>query len=298
MIDSTIYRKLRNRLENSVSILPDKPEETIDSTLKALWSTAQGKPCSAAAITTIEICELTQDQEGILRSLVEQRVNGVPLAHLTERQCFMGIEMLAGPDALVPRQETEILGTAAVNLAKQLVNGSGSVTVVDVCTGSGNIALSIAHMVSIARVYGADLSIEAVELARRNANYLGMSSQVEFRDGDLLTPFDSRDFHGKVDLLTCNPPYINSAKVETMPSEISEFEPSLAFDGGPFGVAILMRLLQDAPRFLRAGGWLAFEVGLGQGPAMIKRMQRMIDFKEIQAVEDQGGFVRAILARC
>jgi release factor glutamine methyltransferase len=96
--------------------------------------------------------------------------------------------------------------------------------------------------------------------------------------------------------LTCNPPYISSAKVEQMHGEIADHEPHLAFDGGPFGVAILMRLLQDAPRFLRPNAWLGFEVGLGQGPAMAKRLEKA-GCAEVRTLTDGAGSIRALFAR-
>ncbi len=104
-------------------------------------------------------------------------------------------------------------------------------------------------------------------------------------------------FVGQVDVLTCNPPYISSGKVTNMPGQISSHEPRLAFDGGPLGISILMRLLNEAPTFVRPGGWLAFEVGLGQGPAMIKRMQANPVFREVVPVMDAAGAIRTCSAR-
>jgi release factor glutamine methyltransferase len=147
-------------------------------------------------------------------------------------------------------------------------------------------------------VFGADISEQAVALAQRNAVRLGLEGRVQFRVGDLLAPFDSPDFYHRVDLLTCNPPYISSAKVEQITAAIPVCEPQLAFDGGPFGVAILMRLVQDAPRLLHVGGWLAFEVGLGQGPAMLKRLEKAGSFHEIRPLADDAGSIRALTARC
>jgi release factor glutamine methyltransferase len=228
---------------------------------------------------------------------MQRRLAGVPLAHLTHRQRFVDMEMLAGSEALVPRRETELLARAGIDLARQIATRQASVRVVDVCTGSGNVALAIACHVSVAKVFAADLSEEAVTLARRNAEHLKLQARTEFRAGDLLAPFDTSDFHGTVDVLTCNPPYISSAKVEQMHGEISQHEPHLAFDGGPFGVAILMRLLQDAPRFIRPGGWLAFEVGLGQGPAMAKRLEKLARVTEVRPLSDEHGAIRALVAR-
>lgn len=288
----------RRTLAGRIEFLPDKPEETLESTIRALWFAAAGTPKSAEAALLGEPPELTEVARAAFQELLNKRLSGVPLSHLTRRQRFMGLEMLADPRALIPRKETELLANAAVHAARQSVAGSERPLVVDVCTGSGNVALAIAHHVQSARVFGADLSEEAVMLARDNAQLLGLQNRVEFRCGDLLSPFESEEFLGKVDVLTCNPPYINSAKVGTMSGEISEHEPRLAFDGGPLGIGILMKLTQQAPRFLRAGGWLAFEVGLGQGPALVKRLKANPLFTHVECHESEQGALRAIVARC
>jgi release factor glutamine methyltransferase len=99
-----------------------------------------------------------------------------------------------------------------------------------------------------------------------------------------------------VDLLVCNPPYISSKKVDVMPNEIINFEPRLAFDGGPLGIRILQRLIREAPRFLRKGGALAFEVGLGQGPAIIQRLNHANYFTDISPISDSNSEIRGIVA--
>jgi release factor glutamine methyltransferase len=290
------YETLRDDVATRVGFLPDKPEETPDSTLRALWLTAAGKPISAEASLSVELPQLSDGQAASLAQLIDRRASGVPLAHLTQRQRFMEMEMLAGAQALVPRKETELLARAAIQLTRDL--GMPQVKVLDVCTGSGNVALAIAHHLPTAYVFAADLSEEAVELARQNARHLKLNDRTEFRAGDLLQPFDSPEFLGQIDVLTCNPPYINSAKVERMPTEISAHEPRLAFDGGSLGIGILMRLLNEAPRFVRSGGWLAFEVGLGQGPALVKRMKAGVMYKDIATVQDDAGAIRVVMARC
>lgn len=293
----SIYLELEDRLTATLMSLPDKPEETIGSTLHALWHLAAGSQYSAARATLHPLPDLDREQEQALRTLVQRRIDGVPLSHLTQRQCFMGIEMIAGVQALVPRAETELLARRGIEIAQALSAEGGPVTVIDVCTGSGNVALAIAHHVPQARVHAADLSGDAVEFARSNARYLGLEGRVEFRAGDLLSPFDNPEFARKVDIITCNPPYISSAKVSQMPREISEHEPSLAFDGGPFGVSILMRLLDDAPRLLRPGGWLAFEVGLGQGASLARRLQASAYYCDVRSHADAAGTIRALSAR-
>jgi release factor glutamine methyltransferase len=166
-----------------------------------------------------------------------------------------------------------------------------------VCTGSGNLALAIAWHEARARVHGADLSADAVALARRNAEHLGLGGRVTFASGDLLAPFDTPEFRGRVDLLVCNPPYISSGKVDALPAEIGGHEPRLAFDGGPFGIRILHRLVNDAARLLRQGGTLAFEVGLGQGPGMRRRLEQGGRYTGVEEIADAQGSARVLLAR-
>jgi release factor glutamine methyltransferase len=292
-----LYRELHDELA-VIEVLPDKPEENVDTTLRALWHTAAGNPKSAVAAMNTELPPLDDEMRKQLGELVARRVGGIPLAHLTGRQHFLDLELISGPEALVPRRETELLAGGAIALARAMAGEARAapLLVVDVCCGSGNIALAIASAIPEARVHGADLGEEAVDLARRNAAMLGLADRVHFEAGDLLTPFDKDEFVGRVDLLTCNPPYISSAKVGQMADEIASHEPRMAFDGGPLGVTILMRLLQDAPRWLRPGGWLAFEVGAGQGGSIARRLRNLPAFREVRELTNDAGEVRALLA--
>lgn len=297
MTPAAAYASRLRRLQEGWQAVPDKPEETPRNTLLALWSTAAGSPLSAMSAEATEPLQLDEDATRRLDALLERRLQGVPLAHLTGRQHFLGLDLLSGPQALIPRRETELLGHAAIALAREACAGGRRATAIDVCTGSGNLALALAHHVAGLRVHGADLSEDAVALARDNAALLGLGDRAEFRAGDLLAPYDEAAFHGHVDLLVCNPPYISSGKVAAMASEIAGHEPRLAFDGGPLGVSLLARLMQDAPRFVRPGGWLAFEVGLGQGPSMARRLRNDGAWDEVRELADDAGAVRALLAR-
>ena len=296
MSDDAFHRALLDRL-SALHVLADKPEENADTTLRALWHAAAGHPKSAIAAARLELPPLDDAMRARLDALVADRLDGVPLAHLTGRQHFLGLELKSGPAALVPRRETELLATEAIACMRAMLGEGSEPLVVDVCTGSGNVALAIAHAIPAAHVYGADLSEDAVDLARDNAAMLGLADRARFESGDLLAPFDTPDFVGRVDLLTCNPPYISTAKVGQMAAEIASHEPRLAFDGGPLGVTILMRLLQDAPRFLRPDGWLAFEVGAGQGNAIVRRLRGIEAFGEVRELCNDAGEIRAVLAR-
>ena len=280
--------------------LPDKPEETPEGVLAALWSTACGAPLSvdrAVSRAPEGLPVLDDAARARLRELIERKRAGVPLAHLTERQTFLGLELLAGPQALIPRKETEILGRAALAKIGCMAKKRGALLVLDICTGSGNLALAYAHYEPQARVCASDLSPEAVELARQNARFIRVDERVEIRLGDLLEPFESAEFIGRCDFLSCNPPYISAAKVREMHPEISRHEPEAAFNGGVYGVSILMKLLKNAPRFLRPGGWLGFEVGHGQGAGLARQLGRNPAFVAIESYADATGEIRAILAK-
>lgn len=289
-----LYGELTRVLTSELAALPDKPDETPETTLRCLWAKAAGAPLAFSQVGSFDPPELTPDQIRDLRDLVSRRLEGVPLAHLTGRQDFMDVVLLATRAALVPRKETEILGWAALD--KIRAGDTATPLVIDLCTGCGNVALGCAVHAPSARVLGSDLSEQAVELAKRNAEFVGRPD-VTFLAGDLSEPFLTDEFLGKVDVLTCNPPYISSAQVDEMHEEIRGHEPRLAFDGGPFGIRILQRLLKDAPRLLTSGGWFLFEVGLGQGPPMQKKLERIEEFTEVESFTDHAGEVRALAAR-
>ena len=291
-----LFHRFLNQLELSLKVLPDKPDESATNTLSALWHAAAGQPISVQRAAVEPLPRLDQGEIERLEALLRDRLAGTPLAYLTGRQQFMGVELIATADALIPREETELLGFAALERLRAVVRERGQATVIDVCTGSGNLALALAWHEPRARVWASDLSEEAVSLARRNLALLGLADRVEFRTGDLLEPFDTTEFHGSVDLLICNPPYISSVKVNALPAEIIAHEPRIAFDGGPLGIRILLRLISEAPRFLRDGGWLAFEIGLGQGPGILKRIEQSGIYADVSEIADKSGQIRAIIA--
>jgi len=293
-----LWHEQLNRLRTGLEVLQDKPEETEESCLQALWLKAAGIAVSPRRAGQLDRPPLTDDQAQHLSRLVEQRLQGTPLSYLTGRQSFMELEFMTTPGAMIPRKETEILAKTALGLIDGMEAQGEGLCLVDICTGSGNLPVVLAAQDASARVFAADLSDEAVALARENAVLHGVEDRVDLRQGDLLAPFDTDEFHGKVDLLSCNPPYISNAKVDELPEEIATHEPRMAFAGGSFGIDIPKRLIADAPRFLKPKtGWLAFEVGLGQGPFFYKRLQKNQNFAEVEGVADENGEIRVVVAR-
>ena len=278
--------------------LPDKPEETVEATVRALWLRAAGLRVSAVKAMDTLLPSLNAEQLEDLEELMEQRVLGIPLAHLTGRQSFMGLEFICTKDALIPRKETEILARAACELLESEISArKARPRVLDLCCGSGNIACAIAHRIPTCQVFAADLSTEAVELAKENARVLGVVERLEFHTGDLFAPFELEEYSGSFDLIACNPPYISNGKLALLPAEIARHEPRLAFDGGPLGLAVLWKLLEQAPRFLKPDGWLVFEAGLGQGPGLLRRLSKSVAYRDVKGVCDGEGNPRVILAR-
>ena len=277
--------------------LPDKPEETAGSAIRALWLLASGNPQSAKRAQDSPLLALDQEEVQRLRELVTRRLSGVPLAHLTGRQHFMGLELEVGPEALIPRQETEILCTAALDLLRALVLERKEARVLDLCAGAGNLATALAHYEPHCRVWAADLSPDALRLARRNVERYQLNNRVQFFEGDLFRPFAGGGFERHFDLIVCNPPYISTVKVGELPAEIGRHEPRLAFDGGHFGLNVIARLIQESPQYLRPASWLCFEVGLGQGDFLQRSLAKNPAYAEVRRLLDHQNEVRALAAR-
>jgi len=297
MNKSELFNSISNDLKNRLHLLEDKPEETIETTLKALWFAATGFPVSAEGALKLTIPDLTEKQIKKLHQLIEQRLNNTPLAHITNRQKFMGIELLSDKRALIPRKETELLGRRALELSNRIAKSKGRINVIDVCCGSGNLGIAIAHLNPNCIVYATDLSQEAVELTQDNIDFLNLSQRVHVKQGDLLSVFETNEFYEKIDLIICNPPYILSSKVQKMDIEIASNEPVLAFDGGMLGIKIIQKLITEAPKFLTQEGWLIFEVGVGQGNFIAQLCERSQLYQLIESVSDDSGIRRVILTQ-
>lgn len=297
MSATEIFSKINFELKDKLQFLDDKPEENLGSTLKALWFAAAGLPVSAEKATELNLPELTDEQQKALYNLIDLRLKNIPLAHITKRQCFMGLDFVTDERALIPRKETEILGKKALELSQIITKSRRTANVFDVCCGAGNLGISISYFNSKCKVFASDISEDAVTLALENVEFLRQKERVKIIRSDLFNEFETTKFYGKIDLIVCNPPYISSAKVVKMNPEISLNEPVLAFDGGMLGVRIIQKLIADSPRFLAPQGWLVFEVGAGQGDFVIKMLQKTLLFQKIDSVADNSGNIRVVYAQ-
>ncbi|MCR9138219.1 MAG: peptide chain release factor N(5)-glutamine methyltransferase [Alphaproteobacteria bacterium] len=207
---------------------------------------------------------------------------------------FMGIELELTEDVLVPREETELLGKTAVSLLRARTEGC---VVIDMCCGSGNLALGIASQIITASVWAADLTEATVALAARNAERLGLADRVNTRRGDLFDAFAADHLEGTVDLVVCNPPYISTGRLEGDSAHLLEGEPREAFDGGPYGISIQQRLIREAVDYLKPGGWLTFEFGAGQERQAAALIKRTRAYDKVEFLPDESGTPRVASAR-
>lgn len=207
---------------------------------------------------------------------------------------FMGIKLELTADVLAPRGETELLGNRAVALLRERPGGA---VIVDMCCGSGNLALAIADQVPSASVWAADLTEATVALATRNAERLGLAERVTIRRGDLFAALAADRLAGTVDLVVCNPPYISTGRLDGESAHLLRSEPREAFDGGPYGLSIQQRLVRDAVDYLKPGGWLAFEFGAGQERQAAALIKRTRAYDRIEFSTDENGTPRVASAQ-
>lgn len=194
------------------------------------------------------------------RGLIARRAAGEPTSYLTGTREFYGRTFAVDPRVLVPRPETELLVEAVL----QAVPRDAEVRVLDLCTGSGCVGITLALERPRARVLATDASPGAVEVARANAAALGVADRFEARLGDLLAPVEGE---APFDVVVANPPYVPTGELPTLSPEVRH-EPPLALDGGADGLDVVRRIAEEAPRRLVPGGLLALEIGDGQGPAV------------------------------
>ncbi|WP_184261603.1 N5-glutamine methyltransferase family protein [Rhodopseudomonas rhenobacensis] len=206
----------------------------------------------------------------------------------------MAIDLELGPGVLVPRQETELLGTQAAGILRQQPPGA---RVIDMCCGSGNLALGIASQISSAQIWAADLTDSAVAFARRNAERLGFQHRVQIRQGDLFGALAADQLEGTVDMVVCNPPYISAARLEGESAHLLAAEPREAFDGGPYGISIHQRVVRDAVAFLKPGGWLLFEFGEGQHRQAAALIARTKAYESASFARDHTATPRVAVVR-
>jgi len=276
----------KDALEWTVAYLESKGDESPRRSAEWLLSAATG--LSRVEVYAYHDRPLSQEERTRYRSLIERRAQGMPLQYVTGEMPFRHLVMHVEPGVFIPRPETEILVDAVLERVGE------DATVVDLCTGSGCVAVSVAYEHARVRVQATDASEVAVEAARRNALYAGVAERVQVFHGDLFSPL-SADLHGHVDAVVSNPPYIPSADIPDLPAEVLGFEPHLALDGGPDGLDIARRIWDEARSWLRPGGLIALELDEGRVAAAAEEL--LGNYTEVEVLRDLAGKDRIVVAR-
>jgi release factor glutamine methyltransferase len=297
LIQENIFSNFLQLLADHLKVLPDKSEETPRNTLCALWHKASGKSVSPLSAEKIQLPSLLPPQLSLLDELIESRLAGVPLAHLTQRQNFMDLEFILNEGLYIPRKETELLAKTAIATIVHEFSADKLITLLDLCTGIGTVALAVAHICENSRVFGSDIYKPAIDAALINTQHFGLHDRARFIHADMFEPFSELGLKGAVDIIVSAPPYISSGKVKVMDDEIARHEPQEAFDAGPFGLDIFNKLITTAPDYLRPNGYLLFECGLGQGPFLAKRIMANKAYQSLVEVCDELGNVRVLKAK-
>ena len=208
---------------------------------------------------------------------------------------FLGLDLIVQGSVLVPRAETELLASHAIALLRE--TGETAPLVIDMCCGSGNVGLAIADAMKTVTLLSADLTEDTVETAKANANLLGLSERATICRGDLFAALEGQGAEGEAAMIVSNPPYISTGRLEGESAHLLENEPREAFDGGPYGISIQQRLVREAPAFLKPGGLLLFEFGVGQERQAQSLLTRSRVFECLDFPTDEEGRPRVAVAR-
>jgi len=236
---------------------------------------------------------LTEAELARFKTLVQRRLTGEPTQYLTGHQEFWSLDLRVSPAVLIPRPETEVLLETVLDLIRR-PDSPPVRWVLDLGTGSGALALALARELPEARVVAVDISPEALLLARQNARRHHVEPRLHLVRGDLCGPLKPGP---GFQVIVSNPPYIPTADLPSLPPEIRDYEPRLALDGGPDGLAVLRRLAAQVHLHLAPGGLVALEVGLGQAPAVQALLAATAAYAATGCRPDYAGVDRVVWAR-
>ena len=227
-----------------------------------------------------ENAQMSKNEESLYKEAILKRSNRIPLQHITGTQEFMGLTFSVNEHVLVPRQDTEILVESALEVAKE------GMQILDMCTGSGCILLSLLKLQEGLTGLGVDISEEALKGAKENAKILGVDAA--FLQSELFEQVE-----GKFDIIISNPPYIKTAVIEGLEDEVKLHDPWIALDGKEDGLCFYRKIIESAPKFLKKGGALYFEIGHDQGQE-VKQLMEMAGFSNVTVKKDLAGLDRVV----
>jgi len=237
---------------------------------------------------------LTPEEAALLKEAIARRLLREPAQYIFGEAEFMGLPFKVTSAVLIPRPETELLVKEAIKEAPSF--GADALTIIDLCTGSGCIAISTALGIKNCHVYATDISDKALVIAKENAGRLEAAGKITFLQGDLFGPVPEK-IKGQTHMVLANPPYITGKDMAALSPEVKDFEPKEALYGGTDGLDIIRRLLDTAHEYLAAGGLLLMEIGYNQSVATKALAQSSGKYEHIEILKDYGDIGRILKAR-
>jgi len=231
-----------------------------------------------------------------LEGKIQKRINKIPLQYITKHQEFMGMDFLVEKGVLIPRPETEILVEEAIKKI-QNYKYSNNIKVVDLGTGAGVIAISIANFINNITVYATDISKKSLQIALKNAQKHDCKNKIIFLHGDLFEPFENKIEKLSLEAIISNPPYIDSYDFKSLPPEVKNNEPKIALYGGIDGLDYYRKIIRESPQYLKKKSFLALEVGAGQARKVKELILKENNFtQDIEIIKDYLGIERVVIA--
>lgn len=303
---NTMNMQVSNVLKEGQQKLEVAGKESCAFDARALLSFVTGIPFREIPLHYMDV--VTASQADRYDELLDRRIDGEPLQYITGEQEFMGLDFHVDERVLIPRLDTEILAEEALKyLGERIRSGEDTFRVLDLCCGSGAIGLSIAKLTADRRYISqmsddadarnnavqihvtlSDISGQALEVARQNADDLGVSGKVTFIQSDLFEKIEGAAF----DLIVSNPPYIRSDVIDTLDVEVKAHEPRLALDGGTDGLDVYRRIAEEAAEHIRQGGSLMMEIGFDQGEDIKRLLAEVERYDEAVIKKDLAGLDR------
>jgi len=246
--------------------------------------------CNRLSLYLNKAAYLDKACASLISKALKRRIQGEPIQYILGKTEFMGLEFRVSPEVFIPRPETEILVETVIKLVHRLQSTVHSYNIVDLGTGSGCVAISLAKFLPNTKISALDISHPALEVAKENARLNKV--EINFIQSDLFNTVDCR--LSTVDLIVANPPYIPTKEILALQPEV-RYEPRLALDGGKDGLDFYRRIIKEVPRFLRKGGLLVMEMGFGQGPEIKNIFQKAGNLEIIELVKDYNDIERVIV---
>ncbi|MFH1783393.1 MAG: peptide chain release factor N(5)-glutamine methyltransferase [bacterium] len=250
---------------------------------------------------------VSEDKLKLYKTLIKRRAQRIPVSYLTGEKEFMGLSFSVSEDVLIPRPETELLVEAVIHkiIGRSVLastNSSGGIkrsedeiSLLDIGTGCGNIAVSLAKFIPSSRVFAVDISDKALDIARKNARRHGVDGKITFLKGDLFNPLEKVVSYGSIDCIVSNPPYIKRDVIDTLQAEVRR-EPRLALDGDTDGLSFYRAIAKKSGDYLISGGYLLMEMPAEDGYAIDDIIKKSGSFRSVEIINDYSQIQRIMIA--